>query len=129
VRSGTLKARHFQLRFGAKRRHRLDCQAATEEHCWLAHYPHAAAGARGRGAKAAPVVADAQPAGSAKPEGRLTSAGRSPNSSSAVIAVSVASLVIAIPAMFGKNNIPFAFLALTGISRSACTSPTSSRCT
>ena len=33
----------------------------------------------------------------------------------AVIAVSVASLVIAIPAMFGTNNIPFAFYALTGI--------------
>jgi amino acid transporter len=33
----------------------------------------------------------------------------------AVIAVAVASLVIAIPAMFGKNNIPFAFYALTGI--------------
>jgi amino acid transporter len=33
----------------------------------------------------------------------------------AVIAVSVASLVIAIPALFGKNNIPFAFYALTGI--------------
>ena len=33
----------------------------------------------------------------------------------AVIAVSVASLVIAIPALFGKNNIPFAFFALTGI--------------
>jgi amino acid transporter len=33
----------------------------------------------------------------------------------AVIAVSVASLIIAIPAMFGKNNIPFAFFALTGI--------------
>jgi amino acid transporter len=33
----------------------------------------------------------------------------------AVIAVSVASLVISIPAMFGKNNIPFAFFALTGI--------------
>jgi amino acid transporter len=32
-----------------------------------------------------------------------------------VIAVSVASLVIAIPALFGKNNIPFAFFALTGI--------------
>jgi amino acid transporter len=29
--------------------------------------------------------------------------------------VSVAALVIAIPAMFGKNNIPFAFYALTGI--------------
>jgi len=27
----------------------------------------------------------------------------------------VASLVIAIPALFGKNNIPFAFFALTGI--------------
>ena len=33
----------------------------------------------------------------------------------AVIAVSVFSLVIAIPALFGKNNIPFAFFALTGI--------------
>jgi amino acid transporter len=33
----------------------------------------------------------------------------------AVIAVAVASLVIAIPALFGKNNIPFAFFALTGI--------------
>jgi amino acid transporter len=33
----------------------------------------------------------------------------------AVIAVSVASLLIAIPALFGKNNIPFAFFALTGI--------------
>jgi amino acid transporter len=33
----------------------------------------------------------------------------------AVIAVSVASGVIAIPALFGKNNIPFAFFALTGI--------------
>src|SRR5436190_1482424 len=33
----------------------------------------------------------------------------------AVIAVSVASLVIAIPALFGKNDIPFAFYALTGI--------------
>jgi amino acid transporter len=33
----------------------------------------------------------------------------------AVIAVAVASLVIAIPALFGKNNIPFAFYALTGI--------------
>jgi amino acid transporter len=33
----------------------------------------------------------------------------------AVIAVSVASLVIAIPALFGKNQIPFAFFALTGI--------------
>src|SRR6266487_4382669 len=33
----------------------------------------------------------------------------------AVIAVSVASLIIAIPALFGKNNIPFAFFALTGI--------------
>jgi amino acid transporter len=33
----------------------------------------------------------------------------------AVIGVSVAALVIAIPAMFGKNNIPFAFYALTGI--------------
>jgi len=33
----------------------------------------------------------------------------------AVIAVSVASLVVAIPALFGKNNVPFAFFALTGI--------------
>jgi amino acid transporter len=33
----------------------------------------------------------------------------------AVIAVAVASLVIAIPALFGKNQIPFAFYALTGI--------------
>jgi amino acid transporter len=33
----------------------------------------------------------------------------------AVIAVSVASLIIAIPALFGKNDIPFAFYALTGI--------------
>ena len=33
----------------------------------------------------------------------------------AVIAVSVASLVIAIPALFGKHNIPYAFFALTGI--------------
>src|SRR5215216_6445782 len=33
----------------------------------------------------------------------------------AVIGVSVASLVIAIPALFGKNDIPFAFFALTGI--------------
>jgi amino acid transporter len=33
----------------------------------------------------------------------------------AVIAVSVASLIIAIPALFGKNDIPFAFAALTGI--------------
>jgi amino acid transporter len=33
----------------------------------------------------------------------------------AVIAVSFFSLVIAIPALFGKNNIPFAFFALTGI--------------
>jgi amino acid transporter len=33
----------------------------------------------------------------------------------AVIAVSVASLVIAIPALFGENDIPFAFFALTGI--------------
>ncbi|MGH2984204.1 MAG: amino acid permease [Solirubrobacterales bacterium] len=33
----------------------------------------------------------------------------------AVIAVSVFSLLIAIPAMFGKNDIPFAFFALTGI--------------
>jgi amino acid transporter len=33
----------------------------------------------------------------------------------AVIAVSVASGIIAIPALFGKNNIPFAFFAITGI--------------
>jgi amino acid transporter len=33
----------------------------------------------------------------------------------AVIAISVVSLIIAIPALFGKNNIPFAFFALTGI--------------
>jgi amino acid transporter len=33
----------------------------------------------------------------------------------AVIAVSFFSLVIAIPAMFGENDIPFAFFALTGI--------------
>jgi amino acid transporter len=33
----------------------------------------------------------------------------------AVIGVSVISLIIAIPALFGKNNIPFAFFALTGI--------------
>jgi amino acid transporter len=33
----------------------------------------------------------------------------------AVIAVSVFSLVIAIPALFGKNDYPFAFFALTGI--------------
>jgi amino acid transporter len=33
----------------------------------------------------------------------------------AVIAVSFFSLVIAIPALFGKNDIPFAFFALTGI--------------
>ena len=33
----------------------------------------------------------------------------------AVIAVSFFSLVVAIPALFGKNNIPFAFFALTGI--------------
>src|SRR5215218_6884149 len=33
----------------------------------------------------------------------------------AVIAVAVASLVIAIPALFGKNDYPFAFFALTGI--------------
>ena len=32
-----------------------------------------------------------------------------------VIAVSVVSAIIAIPALFGKNNIPFAFYALTGI--------------
>jgi amino acid transporter len=33
----------------------------------------------------------------------------------AVIAVSVLSFIIAIPALFGKNQIPFAFFALTGI--------------
>jgi amino acid transporter len=33
----------------------------------------------------------------------------------AVIAVSIASLAIAIPALFGENDIPFAFFALTGI--------------
>jgi amino acid transporter len=33
----------------------------------------------------------------------------------AVIGVSVISAIIAIPALFGKNNIPFAFFALTGI--------------
>jgi len=33
----------------------------------------------------------------------------------AVIAVSVFSLAIAIPALFGKNGVPFAFYALTGI--------------
>jgi amino acid transporter len=33
----------------------------------------------------------------------------------AVIAVSVFSLIIAIPALFGSNNIPFAFFALSGI--------------
>jgi amino acid transporter len=33
----------------------------------------------------------------------------------AVIGVAVASLAIAIPALFGKNDIPFAFFALTGI--------------
>jgi amino acid transporter len=33
----------------------------------------------------------------------------------AVIAVSVFSLLISIPALFGKNDIPFAFFALTGI--------------
>jgi amino acid transporter len=33
----------------------------------------------------------------------------------AVIAVSVFSLIIAIPALFGKNDIPFAFFAITGI--------------
>jgi amino acid transporter len=33
----------------------------------------------------------------------------------AVMAISFFSLVIAIPALFGKNNIPFAFFALTGI--------------
>jgi amino acid transporter len=33
----------------------------------------------------------------------------------AVIAVSVFSLIIAIPALFGENDIPFAFFAITGI--------------
>jgi amino acid transporter len=33
----------------------------------------------------------------------------------AVIAISVFSLLVAIPALFGKNDIPFAFFALTGI--------------
>ncbi|HEX2127417.1 MAG TPA: amino acid permease [Thermoleophilaceae bacterium] len=33
----------------------------------------------------------------------------------AVIAVSACALIIAIPALFGKNDIPFAFFALTGI--------------
>jgi amino acid transporter len=33
----------------------------------------------------------------------------------AVIGVSVASLIIAIPALFGENNIPFAFFAIAGI--------------
>jgi amino acid transporter len=33
----------------------------------------------------------------------------------AVIGVTVFSLIIAIPALFGKNNVPFAFFALTGI--------------
>jgi amino acid transporter len=33
----------------------------------------------------------------------------------AVIAVSFFALVIAIPAMFGENNVPFAFFAITGI--------------
>jgi amino acid transporter len=33
----------------------------------------------------------------------------------AVIAVSVFSLIISIPALFGKNDVPFAFYALTGI--------------
>jgi amino acid transporter len=33
----------------------------------------------------------------------------------AVIAVSLFSLIIAIPALFGKNDVPFAFYALTGI--------------
>jgi len=32
-----------------------------------------------------------------------------------VIAVAVFALIIAIPALFGKNNIPFAFFAITGI--------------
>jgi amino acid transporter len=45
----------------------------------------------------------------------------------AVAAVSVASLVIAIPALFGKNNIPFAFFVLTGICTVGFYSPTSSR--
>ena len=33
----------------------------------------------------------------------------------AVIGVSFFSLVISIPALFGKNDVPFAFYALTGI--------------
>ncbi len=33
----------------------------------------------------------------------------------AVIAVSFFSLIVTIPALFGKNNVPFAFFALTGI--------------
>jgi amino acid transporter len=33
----------------------------------------------------------------------------------AVIAIAVFSLIIAIPALFGKNDIPFAFFAITGI--------------
>jgi amino acid transporter len=33
----------------------------------------------------------------------------------AVIGVTVFSLIISIPALFGKNNVPFAFFALTGI--------------
>ncbi|HEV3376966.1 MAG TPA: amino acid permease [Thermoleophilaceae bacterium] len=33
----------------------------------------------------------------------------------AVIAVTVAALILAIPALFGENDIPFAFFALTGI--------------
>ena len=33
----------------------------------------------------------------------------------AVITVSILSLIIAIPALFGSNNIPFAFFAITGI--------------
>jgi amino acid transporter len=33
----------------------------------------------------------------------------------AVIGVSLFSLIISIPALFGKNNVPFAFYALTGI--------------
>ena len=33
----------------------------------------------------------------------------------AVMGVSFFSLVVTIPALFGKNNIPFAFFAITGI--------------
>ena len=33
----------------------------------------------------------------------------------AVMAISFWSLVVAIPALFGKNNVPFAFYAITGI--------------